>query len=921
MSTIKGNNYSSPKNINLKSGILRFDVEHSSNPLSNDSLGCGLYVDSSNQLIYWNKSGITVVGAGGGGSTPTWETLYAADSTFTIASGGWTIAGASSSATDVLTLTANAGTSGDVIQITNSGTGKDIQGTSNTWNVTKAGVLTCTGLTLSGANTITSTGGDITWTLEDNDATALTIGSAGATGILLFVTTNGSEAAVFGNNMTLTDGKFTATSTSNTAPLFLCQNDTITTFGNGTTEDQGAFVFSSDTLTTGDLIRLQLDESALNGGAFLKCVQTDAAAAVFTVAENGVTTIAGAGGANALVVTAGDVVLSDASVAITDADNAASFTVTNNTATSASVVVLAGSGAFTGSTTTSFATITPSGLTSGTGVYMPLAAVTTGKGLHITAGTTQTTGSLLYVQDTGANCSLTSGTVATFDLTATAITGSVNKIGAGVSVTSNRTTTTGTVADDFDLMSIVRTDIINGAGSMSSAGSVLYVENAVTNTSGTVTDTANGIEVVMDSLGTGAGVKVTHAATGGIALSVVGAATTVDDVLIATTGAKASDKAALQVTNSGATASGGSVFRVINTGTPAAADSYLVELNYAGATHTNNPVAVYIASGASTASTVQITDSGAKASGAGTLELINTNAGALGAVLKLYHSSASPADNDVIARLDIYGTDDGPAAQQMAKIDFVATDVSAASEDCDMVFYVVRAGTVTESMRVDSDLNGLQVGDGAAAAYISSNGAYDLVLETNGGTNSGTITITDGANGDITVTPNGNGNVNLSADCVMVGDNNANAIITTDGTGDLTLGTNSQSLTNSGTIVITQGANANITLTPNGNGKVDIAGGLICSEIDALSGPGAVSVATVVTTVATTGADALTLADGVTGQIKIITMITDGGEGTLTPANPLGYATIKFNDVGDSVILVFVNSGWQILSNNGCTVA
>jgi len=36
-------------------------------------------------------------------------------------------------------------------------------------------------------------------------------------------------------------------------------------------------------------------------------------------------------------------------------------------------------------------------------------------------------------------------------------------------------------------------------------------------------------------------------------------------------------------------------------------------------------------------------------------------------------------------------------------------------------------------------------------------GAYDLILETNEGTSSGTITITDAANGDITLTPNGTG--------------------------------------------------------------------------------------------------------------------------------------------------------------------
>jgi len=393
--------------------------------------------------------------------------------------------------------------------------------------------------------------------------TALTIGATATT-------TTFAGTITVAEGITCSDGQVAITDNSNAAAGLIIQNDTITTFGNGTTEDAGMVVFSSDTLTTGDLLRLQLDESALNGGAFLKCVQTDAPAAVFTVAENGATTIAGVAGSTVFTITAGDAVLSDASVAITDADNAATFSVTNNTATTASVIVLAGSGVFTGSTTTSFMTITPSGLTTGTGVYLPLAALTTGYGAHVTSGATLTTGSLLYVQDTGANCAVTSGRAATFDLTATAITGTVNKIGSGVSVTSNRTTTTGTVADDWDLLSIVRTDIINGAGSMSAAGSVLYIENAVTNTSGTVTDTANGIEVVMDSLGTGDGIKVTHASATGKALNVVTSVTTGTSGLF--TAAALTQGKVLHLT-SGATQTTGSLLYVQNTGADAALTS------------------------------------------------------------------------------------------------------------------------------------------------------------------------------------------------------------------------------------------------------------------------------------------------------------------------------------------------------------
>ena len=53
----------------------------------------------------------------------------------------------------------------------------------------------------------------------------------------------------------------------------------------------------------------------------------------------------------------------------------------------------------------------------------------------------------------------------------------------------------------------------------------------------------------------------------------------------------------------------------------------------------------------------------------------------------------------------------------------------------------------------------ITVGTTGANATISSNGAHDLILETNEGTNSGSITLTDAANGDISFTNNGTGNV------------------------------------------------------------------------------------------------------------------------------------------------------------------
>ena len=88
-----------------------------------------------------------------------------------------------------------------------------------------------------------------------------------------------------------------------------------------------------------------------------------------------------------------------------------------------------------------------------------------------------------------------------------------------------------------------------------------------------------------------------------------------------------------------------------------------------------------------------------------------------------------------------------------------------------------------------------------------------------------------------------------------------------------------------------------------------------------LSGAGAVDVVSAITEITTTGANALTLADGVEGQLKFIVMITDGGDGTLTPTNFGSGSTITFNDAGDTATLLFTNSKYYLIANNGCTIA
>ena len=94
----------------------------------------------------------------------------------------------------------------------------------------------------------------------------------------------------------------------------------------------------------------------------------------------------------------------------------------------------------------------------------------------------------------------------------------------------------------------------------------------------------------------------------------------------------------------------------------------------------------------------------------------------------------------------------------------------------------------------------------------------------------------------------------------------------------------------------------------------------------AITAAGAVDITSAISTIATgAGAMALTLANGTSaGQMKFLTMITDGGgTATLTPTTLNGYSTIAFADDGDSVLLLYLDatSGWTIISNLGCTLA
>jgi hypothetical protein len=108
-------------------------------------------------------------------------------------------------------------------------------------------------------------------------------------------------------------------------------------------------------------------------------------------------------------------------------------------------------------------------------------------------------------------------------------------------------------------------------------------------------------------------------------------------------------------------------------------------------------------------------------------------------------------------------------------------------------------------------------------------------------------------------------------------------------------------------------------LTGNVTGNIT---GSVTGTVQSLSGAGAVNLTTLLTSLTTTGsAQALTLANGTVGQIKIIVHAVDGGSAVLTPTTKIGFSTITFTAVGDSAALIYTATGWAVFGSQGASIA
>ena len=90
----------------------------------------------------------------------------------------------------------------------------------------------------------------------------------------------------------------------------------------------------------------------------------------------------------------------------------------------------------------------------------------------------------------------------------------------------------------------------------------------------------------------------------------------------------------------------------------------------------------------------------------------------------------------------------------------------------------------------------------------------------------------------------------------------------------------------------------------------------------ALSGAGVLNLTTSITNCTSTGDDqVVSLANSTqAGQIKIVTHVVDGGDVRVSPATLDGGSYATLDAVGDTVVLIWNDSAWQIIGGNGYTV-
>lgn len=566
--------------------------------------------------------------SGGGGSSSTWDDIYLGDKTLTLNSTTLTF-NLTHATNDGLTLTGGAATAGSLLQFTNSGSGYDVAGTSATWFVTSAGAPTFQSTLTTGNIVKYGAAADSNLTINAKGSGTVTINGTATGAITLTRATTCSAALTVGTTLTVGIGAtFSAgpvehIDVSNIAAGLRFTNDTITTYGNAA--NAGAVVLRSASMTTGTLLHLALTEAPLAGGYYFRCWATTAGTAQFTIAENGVTTIAGAGASAALTVTAGDVAISDGSITMIDADDATSFSLVNNANIGGGpLFTIQSSGANVGTTTSSFVYLKPSGLTTGTALYLTAAAATTSVGVVDVISASLTSGSLMRL--TTSTAAFTTGGKALEISLVSAVAGNGITVttggaytGTGLAILTAGAMTTGVLLQLTSTTGLTTGSLLRAttstAGALNTNGIISlnatgdYTSSAVTgsllNVAADTTAAGNVMNLSGNSLTSGVLLNMSNTgAYAGAGLIALTTGTTTGTIALITANAFTTG-VGLSIASTSATLTTGSLLRVSTSTTGAVATNGVVEVIASGNyTSTANVGILNLSAAATTAGTI-----------------------------------------------------------------------------------------------------------------------------------------------------------------------------------------------------------------------------------------------------------------------------------------------------------------------------
>ena len=96
--------------------------------------------------------------------------------------------------------------------------------------------------------------------------------------------------------------------------------------------------------------------------------------------------------------------------------------------------------------------------------------------------------------------------------------------------------------------------------------------------------------------------------------------------------------------------------------------------------------------------------------------------------------------------------------------------------------------------------------------------------------------------------------------------------------------------------------------------------GVVLGGMQVIAGPGVINLTTTSTEIITTGTDAFTLANGVSGQIKHIIKMGGSSTATITPASFANGTSIELNATYDTVSLLYTTGGWVVTAGQSFTI-